>query len=149
VTRLEIALASVTRLALDTPPVIYYVECNPRYEALVDALFAWIEDQRILGVTSVVTLAEVLVAPLARGDLQLAAQYRALFEYSGFLRLEPITRTTAERAAALRARHRLRLGDALQVALALQAGCEAFLTTDRTLHRITELRVLVLDELET
>jgi predicted nucleic acid-binding protein len=102
----------------------------------------------ILGVTSVVTLAEVLVAPLARGDLQLAAQYRAIFDYGGSLRLEPITRMTAERAADLRVRYRLRLGDALQVALALQAGCEAFLTNDLTLKRVSELQVLVLDELE-
>jgi predicted nucleic acid-binding protein len=40
------------------------------------------------------------------------------------------------------------LTDALQIAVALEAGCEAFLTNDRTLKRVTELRVLVLDELE-
>ena len=31
---------------------------------------------------------------------------------------------------------------------ALLAGCEAFLTNDRTLKRVSELRILLLDELE-
>lgn len=42
----------------------------------------------------------------------------------------------------------MQLPDALQVAVALERGCEAFLTNDRRLARVTELRVLVLDELE-
>ncbi len=37
--------------------------------------------------------------------------------------------------------------DALQVAVALEAGCEAFLTNDAALKRVTALRILVLDEL--
>jgi predicted nucleic acid-binding protein len=53
----------------------------------------------------------------------------------------------AARAAELRARYRLKLADALQLALALQAGCEAFLTNDLALRRVAELRVLVLDDL--
>lgn len=40
------------------------------------------------------------------------------------------------------ARYHLRMPDALQVAVAIKAGCEAFLTNDR------DLRILVLDELE-
>ncbi len=59
-----------------------------------------------------------------------------------------ISVAAAERAAALRARYHLRLPDALQIAVALEAGCEAFLTNDRALKRVAELRVLVLDELE-
>jgi predicted nucleic acid-binding protein len=36
----------------------------------------------------------------------------------------------------------------LQVAAALNVGCQAFLTNDMTLKRVIELRVLILDELE-
>jgi predicted nucleic acid-binding protein len=50
--------------------------------------------------------------------------------------------------AELRARDQLRTPDALQVASALGAGCEAFLTNDLALRRVTELHVLVLGELE-
>jgi hypothetical protein len=37
--------------------------------------------------------------------------------------------------------------DALQIATALAAGCEIFVTNDRALRRATELRVVTLDDL--
>jgi predicted nucleic acid-binding protein len=37
---------------------------------------------------------------------------------------------------------------ALQIAIALEVGCEAFLTNDVQLKRVTELKVLVVVELE-
>jgi predicted nucleic acid-binding protein len=42
----------------------------------------------------------------------------------------------------------LSLPDALQAAVALVAGCDAFLTNDAVLKRVTELRVITLDEVE-
>jgi predicted nucleic acid-binding protein len=42
----------------------------------------------------------------------------------------------------------MRLPDALQIAAALVHRCEAFVTNDRRLGRVEELRVLVLDDLE-
>jgi predicted nucleic acid-binding protein len=52
------------------------------------------------------------------------------------------------RAAELRARYNLTLTDAFQVACALDAGCEAFLTNDFGLKRVTEIQVIVLDALD-
>jgi predicted nucleic acid-binding protein len=54
----------------------------------------------------------------------------------------------AERAADLRARYGLKTPDALQIGCALESGCDAFLCNDLALKRVTELRVLALDELE-
>ena len=54
----------------------------------------------------------------------------------------------ANRAADLRVRHNLTLPDAFQAAVALAAGCDAFLTNDATLKRVTELTVIVLNEVE-
>jgi predicted nucleic acid-binding protein len=59
----------------------------------------------------------------------------------------PINQNMALQAAELRARYNLQLPDAFQVAIALAAGCEAFLTNDTMLSRVTELRVIVLDDL--
>jgi predicted nucleic acid-binding protein len=44
-------------------------------------------------------------------------------------------------------RYNLQLPDAVQVATDLTAGCEAFLTNDRALKRVTKLRILVVGEL--
>jgi predicted nucleic acid-binding protein len=54
----------------------------------------------------------------------------------------------AEKAAELRARYNLSLLDAFQVAAAIAAGCDAFLTNDDALKRIPELNIVVLSELD-
>jgi predicted nucleic acid-binding protein len=96
----------------------------------------------------VITLTEVLVHPFRQGNQHLGDQYRALLVTSrDFLTLH-IDAAIAEQAADLRARYGLRTPDALQISAALAAGCTAFLTNDARLQRVTELRVLVLDELE-
>lgn len=50
-------------------------------------------------------------------------------------------------AAELRARYMLRTPDAIQVAASLHAGCEAFLTNDADLRRVTELRIVLVSDL--
>lgn len=54
----------------------------------------------------------------------------------------------ADSAASLRAQHRLRMPDALQLAMALHSGCEAFLTNDEDLRHVKDLRVVILEDLE-
>jgi predicted nucleic acid-binding protein len=55
--------------------------------------------------------------------------------------------TIAEQSADLRARYNLRTPDALQIAATLSVGCQAFLTNDKKLSNVTELQVIVLDDL--
>lgn len=146
--RLDDALSGVTRLGLDTAPVIYLVEDHAGYANLVDEVTRRMSEGQFLGITSVVTIGEVLVQPFARGDLRLQQRYRDFLLDSVGFRMLPVNAALAERAAEVRARYGMRLPDALQVAVAINEGCEAFLTNDRRLARVREISVLVLDDLE-
>jgi predicted nucleic acid-binding protein len=42
----------------------------------------------------------------------------------------------------------LRTPDAILIATAIMAGCDAFLTNDKRLKQVTEIKVLVLEDLE-
>lgn len=141
-------LAGERLLGMDTAPFIYFVEEDPRYDTRVTPVFQRIADGSLIGVTSIITLVEVLVQPYALGASHLISEYRDLLLNSAGLRTIEIDADIAERAAELRARYRLRTPDALQLAAALSAGCQAFLTNDHNLARVAELRVLTLDELE-
>lgn len=147
-TTLDAALAGVTALGIDTAPFIYFVESHPSYIDVVREVFRRVDTGTIAGYSSVITITEVLTVPLASKQIQLAADYRSLLLGSRNFIILPIDALVAEKAAELRARYRLRTPDALQIAITTAAGCEAFLTNDRTLRRVTEIRVLVLDELE-
>jgi predicted nucleic acid-binding protein len=146
--KLDDALAGIDSLGFDTAPIIYFVEAHPHYDALVTEIFQRVAAGTIQGITSVITLTEVLVHPFQRGDAHLGDEYRALLLASRDFQTLPIDGGIAEQAANLRARYGLRTPDALQISAALAAGCAAFLTNDVRLQRVSELRVLVLDELE-
>lgn len=144
---LETAFATVTRLALDSAPIIYFVEAHPRYDALVTPIFQRIAEGKVTGITSTLTLTEVLALPMEKGRRDLCQTYKKLLTSATHFTLVNIGTEIAERAAELRARYHLRTPDALQVATALLSDCQAFLTNDKDLSRITEIQVLVLETL--
>ena len=143
------ALTGVRRLFLDTAPIIYHVEGVASYQPLTDVIFRSIQEGTIQAVTSAITLAECLVLPYRQRDLALIRQFRNVIT-RGVNTLYFGVDAVAESAAEIRARYRLTLTDAFafQVAVALAAGSDAFLTNDAALKRVSELQVLVLDELE-
>jgi len=146
--KIDDALRGVSILAFDTAPIIYFVEANPAYDALVSNIFNRVAAGAVQGRTSVITLSEVLVQPIlaSRGDLQEA--YRDLLLKSSNFQTLPISVSVAEDAARVRAQYGLRLPDALQIAFAISTGCQAVVCNDYSMRRVTELPILVLDDLE-
>ncbi|MEQ8536442.1 MAG: PIN domain-containing protein [Coleofasciculus sp. D1-CHI-01] len=49
-------------------------------------------------------------------------------------------------SARLRVKYNLKLLDALQVATAIRSGCETLLTNDDQFRRVSELRVLMIED---
>jgi predicted nucleic acid-binding protein len=147
-TTLDAALTGVTALGFDTAPLIYFIERHPAYLDVLRAVFRSVDSGIIAGYSSVITLTEVLTKPSEVGNTRLIREYRALLLDSRNFTLIAIDAAVAARAADVRARYRLRTPDALQIAAALHVGCDALLTNDRTLRRVTDLRVLILADLE-
>ena len=146
--RLDAALRDVRRLYVETAPFIYFIEENPTYITRMDQIMAAIQQLPIQGVCSVVTLTEVLPVPLKAENSALVQAYEAILLNSREFECVSIDRRTAVMAARLRARYELKTPDALHLASALEARCDAFLTNDKGFKRVEDLRVLVLDEIE-
>ena len=140
-------LWSVQNLYIETAPFIYYTERRVGYVEKMQRVFLAVDQGHILVSTSVVTLVETLMKPLQATNVMLIDRYRQMFYRTQSITLLPVTAQIAESAAYLRARYNLRTPDALHVATALAARCDAFLTNDLAIKRVTEIRVLVLDEL--
>ena len=144
--RLDDALGNITTLGFDTAPFIYFIERHPTYIDRVRAIFQRVDSGVVIGYSSMITLTETLTQPKQTGNRHLEQAYRSVLLHSRNFTLLPITAVIAERAADLRARYRIRTPDALQLAGALDVGCQAFVTNDGGLKRVTDLRVIVLDE---
>lgn len=133
-------------VALDTAPVIYFIEEHPRYLPVVRPVFQAMDAGGLQGVTSAVTLLEVLVVPYRANDTALGARYETILTRSRGLRLIDLSLPQLRAAAQLRAATGMKTPDALQVTAALSAGCTALLTNDdRWPDRVGALRVLRID----
>lgn len=138
---------SGTVVGLDTAPLIYLIEENAAYLSIVRPFFESVDRGEFRLVTSVVTLAEVLVHPMREGDHDLADQYRRILLNAKYIVTLPVSEVIAEQAAELRARHGLRMPDALQLATAMSGGATSFLTNDARLPSLASLNLMVLNKL--
>lgn len=134
-------------IAFDSAPLIYYLEEHPNYGAIADELFNAIDRGSARGTTSVLTLLEVLVAPLRNGFHDLADAYRQLLTNAVNITVHPIDETTCEHAAQLRAKYGwLRTPDALQIAAAIGNGAEVIVTNDDRWKRLAEIEVVIMQD---
>lgn len=141
---MEIIWTNYRKIAIDTNCFIYLMEGSP-FNTILRSLFQTIEEGHITAVSSVLTVTELLRSPAKTGDTRLWEEYRAVlyrFPNLSFRNIDPLI---AERAAQLRASHKLKTPDAIQVATAMLENADVFVTNDNELLRC-DFPVLLLSE---
>ena len=146
--KLVAQLESIGHLFLDTAPVIYFVEKNPEYLERSQEVFSCLDEGKFIAVVSPITLSECLVVRYRLQKPEVAAAFTDLLGNSENVLFYPIDEITADKAADLRARYNLTLTEAFQLATAIQAECDAFLTNDVSLKRVSEISIIILSEAE-
>jgi len=143
---IAVRLREHEHVGLDTSVFIYHFEASREFAAPAGSVLQALARGDFLGVTSVLTLMEVSVKPLQLGRQDVADEYEILLSNYPNLLIADVTRSVTRRAATLRATHRLKPADAVQVAACIEHGATAFVTNDRDLHRLTEIDVLILGD---
>ena len=141
---LALAMRPHARIGLDTAVFIYLIDTASPFSAIAADMFQQLNQQSMTGITSVLTLTELLVKPLQRGRRGLAGRYEALVRSIPGVSVVDIDARIARRAAALRATYATTTADALQIATVLEHGATAFITNDRRLRRVEEIAVILL-----
>jgi predicted nucleic acid-binding protein len=126
-------------LLVDSAPLIYVLERHPKFAKRFEPLFLRHAAGKLELAVTTVTIAEVLSGPLGHGEEALAKRYRAVLEAWQVVEL---TTDLAESAARIRARYRLKLPDAIQVASALSIDAHALVTYDRDFKTVRGLTIL-------
>lgn len=134
-------------IAFDTMFFIYHFEGNGLYKDRVGKVLQELEHGTIKGVTSVISLSEILVGPLADNNIQLADEYKNLLNSFPHLIIIEINQHIAVLAASLKAKYGIKLPDALQIASGLMGGADIFITNDKKLKKIKEIKVITFDKL--
>lgn len=130
---------------LDTAPIIYYIEGKqPVYKLALNDIFSENSKGNIFFATSALTLLELLVQPLRLKRSDLVKKYKNILTTSANLKIIDLDPETSLIAAKLRAAYNLKTPDAIQVASSIISGSDIFLTNDKQLSAVQEIRVLVL-----
>jgi predicted nucleic acid-binding protein len=132
---------------VDTMVFIYHFEDHKRYAPLTQRILEAWESGTHRGVTSMITMLEILVKPKRDENWDAVGDYRDLLLTFPNLKIAAFDEECAERASDLRARYGIKSPDAIQIASALLNGATAFVTNDDQLKQVNELEIVLLDEL--
>jgi predicted nucleic acid-binding protein len=107
-----------------------------------------IESGQLRAVTSPISLAECLIHPIQQSNLAAINTFTNLITFGANTTFVSIGEAVARTAAELRVKYKFKLPDSLQLAVAIESGCESFLTNDHQLSQVSEIDVIVVDDLE-
>jgi predicted nucleic acid-binding protein len=135
------------KVFLDTAPLIYFIEDHPYYASLLNELFISEGKPFCQLVSSVITLTEVLVLPMREGRNDLSQKYETILLNSPSIEIVEINVEIAKITAQLRAKYSLKTPDAMQIATAIYCNVDYFLTNDKRLKSVTEIKMITLEDL--
>lgn len=138
---------TLRRVYLDSNVLIYLLEASPRWGPSAESLLRSCSLGQSEAVVGDAVVAEVMVGALRSPAGDLARETAALFT-DGPLTVVSHDSDVFLQAARIRASLGGHLLDALHVATALAAGCDAVVSHDARMPRVPEMPVLRLDELD-
>jgi predicted nucleic acid-binding protein len=131
----------VLRVYLDTNVLIRGMERTDTGADDVGHLTSLAERGALRLVTSELTLSELLIGPIGKGDALLERAYLDLLTNEPLIELIATTRDVLIEAAHIRARSTAGLADCLHVASAKLAHCDLIVSYDRRLRELCDLEV--------
>jgi len=135
------------RLFFDTAPFIYWLENHREFYPKVVRLVVEAHERDATFLTSVLSYCEFCVKPQQQERFELIEDFKNLLEALDCPML-PISVEIATKAYQFRAKYTaLKTVDALQLAVAIESGCQKFVTNDRRLKQVTEIEIVVIAEL--
>ena len=141
-------LARHRKIALDTSVFIFQIEENPAYVALTHQVFDWLTTPKARAITSTITMLEVSVHPYREDDKEGVDKFYALLSTYPHLEWGTTTLEIADGAAKIRAECNLKTPDAVQAATALASKATGIISNDPAFKRVSDLEVLILDDLQ-
>ncbi len=144
--RLSKRLRTSSTVGLDTAIFIYHFEEHPTYLPLTTAVLMGIEAGERVGVTSTISLMEIIVRPFSLDKDYIARKYETLLVNFPNLMIIDLDRDVIRQAARLRAEFHIRPPDALQLAACQLGGADLFITNDRHFERLRDKFAVMLLE---
>ena len=139
-------ILSYAKIGIDSMCFIYHLEGNEFYGELTRQLFSQLQRNKLAAVTSVLTIAEILAFEKLQKDRILFEDTKTKLRETPNLDIISVDEVISEVAAILKYKYSISLPDAIQIATAVVSGQEVFVTNDRQLKKVKEIKVIILDD---
>ena len=134
-------------LFVDTGAVIRLLQMHPDYYPVVSSVLDHSYENNVTVLVSDVTLFELSRRAFVAGEGVLARQYREFFEHSRNVKACEVTGEIAVKAAEFAAKN-LTTEESLRLSTAFESGADCILTDCAAMRDLTDVPVVLLDEVE-
>lgn len=131
-------------VGVDTGIFVYLLERHPKYLDIVETYFRQIQSGDITAVFASVGIIELLTGPKQLGQYDIAHQYRDLLADFPNLNIIDLNETVIDLSSDLRAQYHITTPDAIHLASAIYSGANKFITNDKALKKVKEVKVVLL-----
>ncbi len=134
------------RVYIDTNILIYFFNKEQKHFSLVSRFLQHCASRKILGVTSELVVAEILVQPYRERNLDAVAQIKAFFAQKDFLHVSAHPPGFIGESAILAGERGMKLIDAMHLHTALSNHCDFFITHDGNFKSTNAMEVIQIRE---
>lgn len=135
-------------IGIDTSTLIYLLEEHPTHATKARRLFERIEKGSLKAIFSIVGMIELLTGVKKKGKKDLAQDYKLLLSHLPNFDIYSIDETIVDVASDLRVKYGIRTPDAIHMATAIAKGAALFVTNDRALKKVKEIKIISLNDLD-
>lgn len=138
-------MKKLNKIGLDSNIFIYYFNSNLEFGLPAKKIFDKLSSNNLRAVTSIVSLIEVLSSADLSGNA--VAEIRIRFSNIPNIDILDVSEEIAVKTADIRRKYGFRTPDAIQLATAVTAHAQVFITNDDSLKKFKEMKVILLKEL--
>ena len=130
----------------DTNVIAYYIEKNKEFGPTAKKILKNLSASKQTAFITFLSIAELLVKPIRVNNQPLIDYYNSI-ENNLPVKTLFADKNAIEPIAMLKSKYNLKTPDALNLATAIANNCDAFITNDDGLKKVSEIKILLLKEL--
>lgn len=133
-------------VGIDSMCFIYMFEAHPVFGPLSYSLFHQLEENKTVGCTSIISLAEILSSPKLQKNRLDWEEEKYRFLHTPNLSIQNVDGKVCEASAILRGKYGLALPDSIQIVTSILNRADGFITNDDGFRKVKELPVLLMKD---
>lgn len=139
-------ISKYKRVGLDSMEFIYFLEDNPQFGALSEVIFELAERNKITVISSILVLIEVLTGYHRANDKTSEQEFKQMMKEFPNIEVYDLDNNLINKVVNLRTKYNIKTPDAIHIATAIENKAEAFITNDKLLSKIKEIKIICLSD---